>query len=568
MSHNEIISFDKGLNTKKSVLLLEDGELVTAQGMSYENPGLVEPRSSKQKVSSTVIGTINGIHRNTNFVFVTDAGNVRYKWDLDGYCDLYIPPNGNFTLAGTLTGKSRPVFCDYENFTFVVTGSDTKVFLDGSWYNWDMPVPTSAPSGAAGAAGNPSGTYYLYYTYLIYFPNGTAVETAPSPAGSVTVTSQKISWTNIKPCPYAVTGLTVYRKLYRYSTGLIETYHVTTIKDNTTTTYTDDIADATLEVGSIISTEYYSSPPSNPTYAVRHLERIFCIKGCYLYPTAAYLPFNFDITEIIQATSVGDDITCAVVWGDQLCMATTSKWYRLHGNDSDTWTVKSTYAHTGVINKHTMKPTRYGILGLWHDGIYLFDGNVSKNITKDKLDKTLFSRISDIDSCYASWDGRKYYFHYPTTGTTLSKRLVIDMTGYPNIIIHNDDFIPTAHEYHDITGINYYGYAGYHYEEGGTDTCSLSIKTGDRPCKDILKEKQLEYLYYDCNTNSKPLIVNIYLDDTLAYTKTLNNSARTKDRLVLPNKQGYRIYLTITAADARGMTIYEPWSMSVNPTGV
>ena len=230
MRHLELITFDKGLNSKKSPVVLDDGELVTAQGMSYETAGIIEPRSSKQKVSTTQVGTINGIHRNNNRVMITDAGNIRWKWDLDGYCDLYVPPNENFTLAGTINNTTRPIFCDYEDFIFIVNGNDKKVFLDGSLYNWDMPAPTEAPKGAQGSAATaltPSGAYSLYYTYVINFPNGTAVETPPSPAGSVTVAAQKkIDWSNIKPCPYAVTGLTVYRNLYRSSTSLIETYYV------------------------------------------------------------------------------------------------------------------------------------------------------------------------------------------------------------------------------------------------------------------------------------------------------------------------------------------------------
>jgi hypothetical protein len=567
-THTEIVTFDKGLITKKASIVLDDGELVTAQGMSSETLGTVEPRSSKQKVSSTQVGTINGIHRNNNYVFISDAGNIRWKWDLDGYCGLYVPPNGNFTAVGTLISKSRPVFCDYEDFTFVVTGTDKKVFLDGNWYDWDMPAPQTAPTGATGAAGNPSGTYSLYYTYLITFPNGTVVESPPSPAGTVTVASQIITWSNIKPCPYEVNGLKVTRNLYRYSTGLIETYYVATISDNTTTTYSDNLADVSLEISSILETSGYITPPENPDYAVLHLERVFCFVDNYIYPSVAYMPFNFNSTEVLQVTSTDDKLISGVVWGDQLCMATTSTWYRLHGSDSDTWQIKSTYAHTGIINKHTMKATRYGVLGLWYDGIYLFDGSVSKNITANKIEKSLFTGISDINSCYAEWDGRKYYFHYPTTGTTISKRLVLDMTKYPDLVIYNDDFIPTAHEYHEITGINYYGFNGYHYEEGGSDVCALSLKTGDRVCKNILKEKQLEYLYYDCNTNGKDLIVTIYLDDVLAATKIINNSTRTRDRVDLPNKQGYRVSISITAADARGMIIYEPWALSVNPSGI
>lgn len=559
-SHLEVISFDNGLNLKDSSIVLKDGELVEAQGMSYDTTGIIEARTSKSKLIG-VSREVNGIHQNDGYVIALGSdGTLKYN--------STSTPLIQFSYLGVLSNADRPIFCDYEDFTFIVNGDDKKVFLDGAWYEWDIDAPTVAPSASVGASGNPSGTYSLYYTYLITFPNGTVVETAPSPAGTVAVTAQKIEWSGIGICAY-VGATTIHRKLYRTSTALVETYYVTTLTNNTATTYSDNFSDATLEINSIIETADYTVAPDNTDYTVEHIERVFCIKDNYLYPSVPYQPFNFDSTEVIQVTAVNDNIIAGAAWGDQLCLATTNKWYRLHGSDSDTWMIKNTYAHTGIINKYTIVPTRHGILGLWYDGIYLFDGSVSKNITNDKLNKTFFSEtISDLSSCYSSWDGRKYYFHYPISGTTISKRLVIDMTKYPDVKIYNDDFVPNAHEYYPIDGTNNYGYQGSHYQEGGSDVCILNMTTGDRVCKDLTQQKQLEYFYYDCFTNDKDLKINIYIDDVLQHTITLNNSARTKDRVTLPNKQGYRISVNVSADDFRGMTIYEPWVLSVNPTGV
>lgn len=568
MSEIESITFDKGLINKRSPLLLEDGELVTAQGMTFSTAGTIQARPSKLKASTTAIGSINGLHRNMNTVIATDAANVRMKWDLTGFCGLYTPSNDDFTLIGELVSTNRPVMRDLEDMTFLVTGNDKKVIINGLLSEWDIPAPTNAPSGATGSSGNPSGTYSLYYTYLIHFPNGRVVETAPSPAGSVTVVAQKIEWRKINTCPYSGTGLVIHRKLYRYSTTIIETYYVTTITDNTTTTYSDNYTDAQLEINDILGTSDYSVPPEDPTCLEVHLQRIFAAAGSFVYASEPYLPFNFTYTNILQITQTGDDITALVKWGDQLFIPTTSTWYRLHGSSADTWTVKSTFAHNGVINKHTVIATRYGIFGLWYNGIYLFDGNISKNLTLPKIAESVFENISSIKSCYAEWDGKKYYFHYPESGTTISKRMVIDMTYYPDPVICYEDFIPTAHHYHNVTGTNYYGYGGYHYKDGGTDTVSLSLQTGDKACKNILKEKQLEYLYYDINTSGKDVVVTIYMDDVSIFTKTINTSARTKERLLLPSKQGYRFSVSITAVNGRGVVIYEPWAVSVNMTGV
>jgi hypothetical protein len=566
----EPISFDKGLNTARSPLILEDGELVTASGMSYDTDGSVTPRESRRKVNTTTYGTISAIRRNNmNNVLMVEGSNIRWKWDLDGYCDLYVPSSEDFTAVGTLTNTARCRMADYADMTFIATPTDRKVFIAGTLYDWDIPAPASAPSGAPGASGNPSGTYSLYYSYLIYFPNGRAVETAPSPAGSVTVTSQKITWSNIGICPYSVTGGKIYRKLYRYSTTLIDTYYVATIADNTTTTYSDDYADATVAVNDAIDTENYVLPPTDMVDICDYLGRIWAIAGNMLYPSEPYLPFNFDSTESIQVTNDGDDLTAMIPWSDQLYVATKTTWYRLQGTNSATWGIRRTFASHGCINKHTLQRTRYGLVFLWHDGLYLFDGSLTKKITGDKIADSLFtSTISSKSACWSEWDGDKYYFHYPESGTTISKRLVCDFSTYPQIRFYYDDFIPTAHSFHGMTGIDYYGFGGCHYEDGGSDAPALSIKTGDRAAKEIIRQKQLEYLYYDINTGGKDVTVCIYVDDALAYTLTLNTTSRERDRKLLPQKQGYRFCLTITSSDARGVTIYAPWAISTNSTGV
>ena len=81
---------------------------------------------------------------------------------------------------------------------------------------------------------------------------GRVYETGPSPAGSVTVSDEKVSWTDIGISTYETA--TVWRKLYRYNTTLADTYYVGTIKDNTTTTYTDNVSDVTLLLGTTLST--------------------------------------------------------------------------------------------------------------------------------------------------------------------------------------------------------------------------------------------------------------------------------------------------------------------------
>lgn len=99
----------------------------------------------------------------------------------------------------------------------------------------DRPVKPSAVAGAAGAL---TGTYTYRQTYVT--ADG---ETEGSPvSASITVTAKAITVTvNVSPNPKVTS-----RKLYRTVTGGTQEKLVTTLSDNVTTTYSDEIADGSL----------------------------------------------------------------------------------------------------------------------------------------------------------------------------------------------------------------------------------------------------------------------------------------------------------------------------------
>jgi hypothetical protein len=504
-----------------------------------------------------------------NNVIAGDANNVRRKWDLDGYCDQYIPENGDFTTLGTLSSSNRWRVADHKEFSLITNGIDNKAIANGNLYDWGVDNPTDAPTGTAGATGNPSDTYTLYYTFKVKFPTGRTYETGPSPAGSVTVSSQKIEWSNIQKCLYSGTDLKIQRKLYRYSTTLADTYLVATIDNNTDTTYSDNVADATLLLGTILGTTTYEPPPSEITDVVDYMNRVFLISKEYLYWSEAGIPFAFPAANSTLISRIGEDLVSLASWGNQVYLSDQNTWYRLQGTDPSTWSIRETFAEEGVTNKHTVKATKYGILGLWYDGIYMFDGTVSKNITKDILKNSFFSDIGTESACFAEFDGRRYFFVYPTSGTTLNRCLILDFATYPKVKAYHRDFIPTAYQYHKPTGIEYMGKSdGYQYEDATTDTIVTSLQTGDRVMKDITHQKETDYLYYDIDTGGKDVTLTIYADSTAQTpTITLNESTRKRARKQLPKWQGYSFSLGLSCADSVDLKIYEPWEVGFNPYG-
>ncbi len=564
----EVITFDKGLNAKSQPLVTEEGELVSCLGFKFDAMGILGTRTPKTKVNSTAVSSIHTLHRYQNYILEGDAQNARYKWDLDGFCDRYIPPDGNFTLLGTLNSSNRWKIADCEDFSFWVNGIDSKAFCNASWYEWIIDNPVQAPVGTA-TTGTLDDTYRLYYTYYIKFPNGRTYETGLSPYSSVVVSTQGIAWSNIGVCPYTGTGVTIHRRLYRTSDSLIDIYYVDTIADNTTTTYTDTATDTTLEGNSVITTEGMGPPPAGMVDVEYYLSRIFGIKDSTMYPSEPYLPFTFDPANSLQVSPEGISLETVVAWGDQLYFATADKWYRLQGATAATWSIRNTFTESGCINKHTAIATRFGILSQWYDGLYVFDGSTNRCITKNKIPTSVFTGMTSPKSAYSSFDGDLYKFHYPSTGTTIDTVLTVDLTNYPQIVFYNDDFIATASHYHFPTGILYEGKAdGYHYENGSSETFAVSLQTGDRAGKDISHYKHLEYLHYDVNSGGKDVILTFYVDGVAqSPVVILNTSTRTRDRISLPQFQGYRFSIKLDCADAQNLYIYSPWIVTGTITG-
>lgn len=108
--------------------------------------------------------------------------------------------------------------------------------------------PGTFPTATAGAAGVLTGYYAYFVTYITATGETDCTTATPTP---VQVTSQQINLTNIPVSSDAsVTGRKIYRTVdvtvSSDPTKMKQAYLVATLNDNTTTTYTDNTADATI----------------------------------------------------------------------------------------------------------------------------------------------------------------------------------------------------------------------------------------------------------------------------------------------------------------------------------
>ncbi len=126
-------------------------------------------------------------------------------------------------------------FAAYKDKLFIANG---KNYVNVYWGSLGVVSEMGAPAAVASAAGgNPNGTYYYAMTYSI----SGAEDVLGSVSNTITVSNKQI----VLHLPIGYQGTTA-RKIYRIANGGTTLKLVATINDNTTLTYTDNIADGDL----------------------------------------------------------------------------------------------------------------------------------------------------------------------------------------------------------------------------------------------------------------------------------------------------------------------------------
>jgi len=107
-----------------------------------------------------------------------------------------------------------------------------------------LAAPDSAPTTAAGIAGALTGSYAVKVTFVIEESGARVYESDPSTvSNSTTLSSQKLNLTGV---PVSADARVTHRYIYRTTAGGAKYWYDGKIADNTTTTYTTEVTDASL----------------------------------------------------------------------------------------------------------------------------------------------------------------------------------------------------------------------------------------------------------------------------------------------------------------------------------
>jgi len=530
---SELIFFHKGLDYSVRSALQSPGSLQTAENIIFRTEGVQELRPAFTDYNEITeeyilkedggyilkedgygvlreyIGAIHTIKRFMDWLIISDNQNVRYR---------AAASTGDFT--GLYAGfENNPWnFSEYKDFLHGVNGTNS--FLIDEYANMYPALianPITAPTLAdSGVAGNPDDTYVGYVTYLIIWPNGNKYETGLSTGSAdVTVATNKITWSDIPVCPYTeYKGVSpvIHRKLYRGpGTGatIADIYLVTTIEDNHTTTYTDNISDATIIANGASYIDDYAPHPSNPKYVAYHYSRCFMISGDNinrLYysdaPAGDTATDNEVLMPLMFPDNNWDDLRSAgydgyvdpqgiISWGTSLYIPLKHTWIKKSGNDPDTWGYKKTWADLGISAPDTVRRCSrlFGILGIATSmggipGISLFNGQTSQMIASPQLDYIFEEDLNQdaIANCRAEWDGRYYHLLYPhSTNTQPSKWLAVDLSRFPDVrVAHWEDLSSYCIDvYKQGSGVYAGGSDGIARYKGGTESIKIDVKAHD-----------------------------------------------------------------------------------------
>jgi len=285
------------------------------------------------------------------------------------------------------------IFCNGLDVNYKYDGAEKPqgVSIDG---------PKAAPEGSEGDAGNLSAGTYKYRIAFRNSRDGT--ESLASPEASVSITaSHKAVLTNI---PVSTDPQVNQRRIYRTVANGATLRYLIDIDDNTTTTYTDNIGDSTMNVNAVLN-EYrgYAGPH-------RHCEvyggRLW-FGNSSAYPSglryseaSAYSDFPEENIILVDRGG-GDEITGLKSAHGGLLIFKENSIHYLTGTGATTFQVQKVVDGVGCVSGRTISSGPKGIYYLSHDGVYLLGNDLSPQPI-GQTQRPLFEGLSKQNQRYAT----------------------------------------------------------------------------------------------------------------------------------------------------------------------
>ena len=292
-----------------------------------------------------------------------DTGDVRVGWNIvvwdldnpDAVISTYNPAAHIAAIFTLLTKSNGP-------------GPDAAVLFD----SFQRVLHDGFPTLAVGAAGALTGTF----RYRVSFVANDGTESNVGPvSGQLVLTADQASLTAI---PTSIDPQVVARRVYRDSDGDGIFRLVTTIPDNTTTTYTDDTPTAALggAIAPIAGDDQLdNTPPTRFSAVVAHNGRIFGVDSGSpntVWPSDIGVPGAFPIAKQL---TFDDTIVAMVSQQNGLLLYGTDHAYLLTGDGTDIspWFAAQLTDRLGADTYRSVENVRNFNLVIHERRVYLYE---------------------------------------------------------------------------------------------------------------------------------------------------------------------------------------------------
>lgn len=412
--------------------------------------------------------------------------------------------------------------------------------------------------------------YGCYYSYVGKYIDGSEHETDLSPVLTISRTGNAaISWTSI---PASTDPQVTHKRLYRSYLGSI--WYVAEIT-NATLTYSDTMTDAELVASTVFENTGYYPPPDNIWMVLEHYRRLFVlVEGDYSHwifwsEPQDPLAFIYDEDTALYANGTdvfhkGNPCTGMAKWGGELFIASSSGFRRLVGSSPSYWALRDTLTQIGNVARYAMQTTRWGLLHLWWDGVYLFNGYNSTKLTSKN--EAFFKGINwdAADEIRSVFDGKVFRLLVPYGTSSIPNRaFVMDFETYPRIRCYEEDQGESVALFDVDENQVWYGKTTNVGWRDGDSEVSMDIYSKAFAVANLIQLDGAARLHYEINTGGKDVTLTVYHDNVAHDTTiTLNTQGRERNVVSIPLKNARTIALRLTGEVDSEVEIYEPWIFS------
>lgn len=240
--------------------------------------------------------------------------------------------------------------------------------------------------------------------------------------------AQSYAQVNLTGIPVSSDGQVVARKIYRTAANSGTFLLLTTINDNTTTTYTDTISDGSLGTAtpptsgsSTVGKDH--SPPPRCGIVKEFLKTVF-LAGDPLNPTLLYYSVDAQPEQfpLVNTFNLGEVITGMFETSIELIITTETGVWRLLGENPD-WTIEKIYEGISAAGPKMVGTSRFQGWLIDRSGLRLFDGRTMYKpgeLIRDKYDDLDKTNFDDNFTTHSSANNAILQFNKDSNGNVTS----------------------------------------------------------------------------------------------------------------------------------------------------